>query len=39
MVREELLDYVADVTALLLADCLENMDMDGIGHEDLGGFK
>jgi hypothetical protein len=39
MVREELLNHVTDMATLLLADCLENMDMDGVGHEDLRGFK
>jgi hypothetical protein len=36
---EKLLDYVADVTALLFGDCLENMEMDGIRYKDLRDFK
>jgi hypothetical protein len=36
---EQLLDHVADVAALLFGDCLENMEMDGIRHKDLLGFK
>jgi hypothetical protein len=39
MLREQLLDDMADMTSLLLADCLENMDMNGIRDKNLRGFK
>jgi hypothetical protein len=39
MTREELLDYMTDVATLFIADCLKNVNMDGIRHKDLRGFK
>jgi hypothetical protein len=36
---EQLLDHMADMAALLVGNCLENMEMDGIRHKDLRDFK
>jgi len=36
---EQLLNPIADVAALLVGNCLENMDMDGIRNKDLRDFK
>jgi hypothetical protein len=38
MQGEELLDDMADMTALLLADSLEDMEMNRGRHKDLRGF-
>ena len=39
MIREELLDYMTYMATLFIADCLKNVNMDGIRHKDLRGFK
>jgi hypothetical protein len=39
MLGEKLLNHMGDMTSLFIADCLKNMNMNGIRHEDLGGFK
>jgi hypothetical protein len=39
MTREKLLDHMADMAALLVGDCLEYVEMDGIRYEDLRDFK
>jgi len=36
---EQLLDHMADVAALFVGNCLENVDMDGIRYKDLRDFK
>jgi hypothetical protein len=39
MTGEQLLDYMADMAALPVGHCLENVYMDGIRHEGLRDFK
>ena len=39
MSGEQLLDHMADVAALLVGNCLKNVDMDGIRNKDMRDFK
>jgi hypothetical protein len=36
---EKLLNHMGYMTSLFIADCLKNVNMDGIRHKDLRGFK
>jgi len=39
MLGEKLLNHMGDMTSLLVTDCLKDVNMDGIRHKDLRGFK